>query len=46
MSDESRASAGTRRREPEVADRLEVARSLVGEHQRHPIDAERLDDAR
>ena len=32
--------------EPVVADRREVAEALVGEHQRHAIDDERLDDAR
>ena len=32
--------------EAEVADRHEVARPLVGHHQRHAIDDQRLDDAR
>ncbi len=32
--------------ESEVADRPEVAGTLVGEHQRHAIDDERFDDAR
>src|SRR5438132_48633 len=34
-----------RLREPEIADRAEIARTLVGQHQRHAIHDQRLDDA-
>ena len=32
--------------EPVVADRREIAGAIVGEHQRHPLDHQRFDDAR
>ena len=35
-----------RLREPVVANRAEITRLLVGQHQRHPVHDERFDDAR
>src|SRR5206468_11179134 len=47
-SHERRLSAERRHRlgEAKIADRCKIARPLVGEHERHAIDDERLDDAR
>ena len=45
MKDDPRASVGTASKAV-VADRFEVARSFVGQHQRHPLDHQRLDDPR
>ena len=43
-----RRRAGQARHRPhesEVADRSKITKALVGEHQRHPIEHERFDDA-
>ena len=46
MIDDWRASAGTGCEKPKSPIGAEIARPLVGEHQRHPVDDQRLDDAR